>query len=189
MDDQQREVRIQPGQKRRLIAVKASARNTTAAQRRRFFAELAASCNVKHACAVAGISKSTAYRLRNDGGGFAEAWQQALEAGYVRLEMALIERALATVEGDGAGGGADASAPDGDADGGVAVAAMTVAQAIALLGKHRASVVEGRPRGVAQPARRSARAEDTDAAIIQRIARIRRQRGLPELVDRSGEAA
>ena len=141
-------------------------KEATVRQRQIFLETLADSCNVCRAAAAAGITKSTFYRLRRRDDAFAEAWQAALESGYARLEMALVERAIYTIEG--AGGD--------DVDPLPAVGAMTVAQAIDLLAKHRASVASGHAKGMRPSRRNRPTAEETDAEILRRIAIIERQR-------------
>jgi len=142
------------------------AKDTTEDQHQRFLDALADSCNVRRAAAEAGFTPSTAYRLRQRDTAFAEAWQAALESGYARLEMALIDRAIRTIEGS----------CDDAADAPPAVGAMTVAQAIDLMNKHRASVGGGRAKRVRLNARNRPTAEETNAEILRRIAVIERQR-------------
>ncbi len=57
----------------------------------RFLATLAATCNVKAACAEVGMTAASAYAHRKRWRAFAERWQEALETGYARLEFALLE--------------------------------------------------------------------------------------------------
>lgn len=63
-----------------------------------FLDALADSCNVKAAAEASGFTPSTAYKLRQRDPAFAAAWREALEIGYVRLEMALVDRAIRTIE-------------------------------------------------------------------------------------------
>ena len=152
--------------------------DTTETQRQQFLGALAASCNVRRAAAEAGFNPSTAYKLRQRDAGFAEAWQAALESGYARLEMALVERAIEVVEGVRAAEaiGAPAGPHDGGNDAVPVAGAMTVAQAIDVMNKHRASVGGGRAKRVRLNARNRPTAEETDAEILRRIAVIERQR-------------
>src|SRR5690606_23997703 len=105
----------------------------------------------------------------------AAAWQAAIETGYVRLETALVERAILTIE----------TSRDDAPDAPPAVGAMTVAQAIDLMNKHRASVEGGRAKRVRLNARQRPTAEETDAEILRRIAVIERQRARPD--ERGGD--
>lgn len=63
---------------------------------RLFLEELAATANVRGAAAVAGFSTTALYNRRMRWPAFAEAWAQALEQGYARIETALIEMASDT---------------------------------------------------------------------------------------------
>ncbi|MDR6834271.1 MULTISPECIES: hypothetical protein [unclassified Sphingopyxis] len=135
-----------------------------------FLATLADSCNVRRAAAVAGFAYSAAYQRRRRDPDFADAWQAALDSGYARLEMALVERAILTIE----------TVRDGDSDADAmvvpVVGAMTVAQAIDLMGKHRASIEGGRAKRVRPNSRKRPTADETDAEILRRIDIIARQR-------------
>lgn len=103
--------------------------------RQRFLDELGASCNVTRAAALSGFSKVAVYRRRRADPVFAADWQAALEQGYVRLEMLLVQRAAERLEGDVA----DPDAPFAD---------ITVRDAIAISQLHRASVKgEGKSPG------------------------------------------
>lgn len=59
----------------------------------RFLATLAATCNVKAACAEVGLTQGSAYNHRNRWSAFAKRWDAAVETGYARLEMGLFENA------------------------------------------------------------------------------------------------
>jgi hypothetical protein len=62
-----------------------------------FFDRLAASCNVRASAASVGFTAFTVYRQRRMRPDFALKWQAALEQGYARLEMALLEAANDTL--------------------------------------------------------------------------------------------
>lgn len=111
-------------------------------------------------CGVSGVQAARARPA------FAEAWQVALESGYARLEMALVERAIQTIE----------AAHDDNPDAMPVVGAMTVAQAIDLMNKHRASIEGGRAKRVRLNRHTRPSAEETDAEILRRIAIIEQQR-------------
>jgi hypothetical protein len=49
---------------------------------------------IRHACEVAGINRSTAWRGRQDDEGFAQAWDEALEEGIDRAEQEAFRRAV-----------------------------------------------------------------------------------------------
>jgi hypothetical protein len=138
-----------------------------------FLEALAESCNVRASAVVGGFAASAAYKRRGRDPVFAEAWQAALESGYARLEMALVERAILTID----------AAHDDNPDAIPVVGAMTVAQAIELMSKHRASIAGGRAKRVRLNRHTRPSAAETDAEILRRIAIIEKQRD-----DGAGEA-
>jgi hypothetical protein len=159
----------------------------TKARKAKFLTELALSCNVKRAAKHVGMWPASAYKRRAIDAEFADAWQAALQEGYVRLEEALLRRALAIV-------GHDAGVCDegADSDGPVAtdgcavpaaprdpLATMTVAQAIDIL-KHKRAHLAGLARVGRERrgnvARQRPTPEQTNAEIMRRIAIVRRQR-------------
>jgi hypothetical protein len=98
-----------------------------------FLDSLAASCNVTWSAAQAGFSAVTVYNRRRADPAFAARWQAALEQGYCRLEVELVGTAtdfLARLRLD----------PD------LPLKAMSVKEAISLLGMHRAVVRNGEAR-------------------------------------------
>lgn len=121
-----------------------------------FLDQLASSCNVTLSAAASGFSKEALYRRRRSDPDFAQAWQAALEQGYVRLEMMLIEGATATrAERHDR---ADLPFPD-----------MTVREAIVILQLHRASVRgDGMTRGAGWRAR-PRRLEEVRASILKKL--------------------
>ncbi len=141
-------------------------RRITKRQFQVFLEALGENCHVRGAAATAGIAVSAAYHLRRVDPSFAEAWQAALESGYARLEMALVERAIRTIE----------AVHDDNPAAIAVVGAMTVAQAVELMSKHRASIEGGRAKRVRLNARNRPTAEETDAVILRRIAIIEQQR-------------
>src|SRR5215207_7823437 len=78
---------------RRTQIARARPRQWTARAEARFLTALAASCNVKAACADVGLSVSSAYAHRRRWAPFARHWNAAIEVGYVRIEAALIDNA------------------------------------------------------------------------------------------------
>ncbi|HEV7659988.1 MAG TPA: hypothetical protein VGO55_09105 [Allosphingosinicella sp.] len=56
----------------------------------RFLATLAATCNVKAACAEAGMTAAAAYGHRERWPGFARRWAEAVREGYAEIEAALM---------------------------------------------------------------------------------------------------
>ena len=67
----------------------------------RFLATLAATCNVKAACAEVGLTAASAYNHRKRWRAFAERWDEAVEIGYARLEAGLLEHAGNMLSGEG----------------------------------------------------------------------------------------
>jgi hypothetical protein len=84
----------------------------------RFLGVLAATCNVKAACAAVGLTAVSAYAHAKRWQGFAERWRAAVEIGYIRIEAQLL-----------AGLGANPFS-GGEVDAEVAMPAMTVAEAL-----------------------------------------------------------
>jgi hypothetical protein len=138
----------------------------TKARRGTFLEELARSCNVYRAHAAAGMGEGSAYRLRRRDPLFAKQWQEALELGYERLEMALVRRALEAV---GELVLDESKEP---------VEKMSVTEAIGLLRQHRASVERGGAVGRRSRPCEVATQEETDAVLIKRIGMVLRQREL-----------
>lgn len=66
----------------------------TKARRNVFIATLADTCNVTASCHAAGMSPGAIYPLRQRDPAFRAEWAAALKEGYVRLELALLERAI-----------------------------------------------------------------------------------------------
>lgn len=50
--------------------------------------------SVRHACEVARVNRTTAYRRRGEDKAFADAWDEALEEGREALELELMRRAM-----------------------------------------------------------------------------------------------
>ncbi|WP_444857355.1 hypothetical protein [Sphingosinicella sp.] len=146
-----------------------------------FLDRLAASCNVSYAAACAGFSTVTAYRRRRRDPGFAERWQAALAQGYARLEAGLLRAACATFAAD--------ERPDEEGEDALFVPdpeipflPMSVAEAIAILKLHRASV-DGAPARYPGWRGRPRSLEEVHASILTKLHAIEAQRrgeGPPE---------
>ncbi len=127
----------------------------------RFIDCLAASCNVHQACKEAGVAPATVYRQRRQRADFAVKWQAALEQGYARLELGLVQQANAALTGE--------PAPEGSP-----VAPMSVETALKVLQLHKASVTgRGRQSGWKEGPRKL---EEVQESILMRIARVQRAR-------------
>lgn len=135
----------------------------TKARRGAFVEELAMTCNVRRAHAAAEMGPGSAYRLRRRDPYFARQWQDALELGYERLELALVRRALEAV---------DEISLDETRE---PVVKMTVAEATALLRLHRVSVGRGQANGRRLQAREVATQQEVDAILLKRIQMARRR--------------
>jgi hypothetical protein len=92
-----------------------------------FFDLLAASCNVRASVEAVGFTAPTVYRQRRMRPDFALKWQLALEQGYARLEMALLQAANDSLE-------------DVEFDADRPIPKMTVEQAMNVLRAHRNEV-------------------------------------------------
>lgn len=169
-----------------------------------FIEQLAATCNVSAACRAVGVSNVAVYERRKRSPTFAQAWRDALDHGYHRLEALLLGTATAVLEGEGArcesadiGDDADAVDTVGDATGDAAgdtavgsageptfVAPMSVDQAITVWRMHQASVTgEGRrPRHDWR--RVPASLEEIQAEVLRRVRAV--SRGVGEVGEVSG---
>jgi len=145
----------------------------TQKRRKQFLDALAGSCNVRKAAAAAGLHASNAYALRQRDPAFADLWKEALALGYERLEEALLEHALRSmnaIEIDpldtpplGQGPAAEQAQPGSGAI--VALSTKDVQLALLLLNRHRGTV-EGRGKPAA---RRRATPEETNAALRKQL--------------------
>lgn len=169
---------IRAGNDQLLMKARPSGREVPQERIDDFLARLAECCNMSRAARQAGVSTSMIYRLRGRDAAFAAAWQEAIEAGYQRLEMGLIEAALARVSKT-----TGETAPDESSDDAAVsvIEPMTMEQAIQLLGRYRATVRSGKLQSNRRGAARAPTSEETDAAILKRLAILRRQRGWDKL--------
>ncbi len=123
-----------------------------------FFDHLATSCNVTAAADAAGFCTPTVYRLRRQRPEFAARWQAALEQGYAKLEMALLEAANASLE-------------DREFDAGQPIPKMTVEQAMNVLRAHR-NAIAGRDRNPGRRARPRS-LDEVRESILRKVEAIR----------------
>lgn len=127
---------------------------------------LAASCNVTASAEGAGFSKAALYKRRRDDPAFAQRWQAALEQGYARIELLLVQRAGEALAGH---------VPDPDAP----LAVMTIKEAITVLQLHRSSVKgDGRAPGWRA---RPRPLEDMRASILSKFETIEAARRAGEI--------
>lgn len=154
--------RIRSGRNRRLQRVKTGGYYWSEEAEALFFDVLAASCNVIASAAAVGFTHTTVYRLRRLRADFAEKWQAALEQGYARLEMALVQAAADSLEG-----------VEFDAD--RPIPKMTAEEALHVLRLHKSEVRgerAGRPGRFAVPRG----IEHHRTSILRKIAAVRRMR-------------
>jgi hypothetical protein len=134
----------------------------TQARRERFLDHVAATCNVREATEVVGLSQAGLYALRRRDPVFAEQWRMALLAGYDRLEAALVRTAIAALDGVAVGD------PDK-----IVCQPVTVEQAIKLLDRHQAMI--GRRGTIPRDHARRATQEETDAMLLERLKAFKRR--------------
>lgn len=167
---------VMGGKSRLLVKAKRSRREISQRSRDEFILSLSETCNVSLSAERAGMALSTVYKMRQRDAAFAAAWLRALDDGYQRLEMGLVQAALAAVEGPPADTGAS-----GEARNRPVVEPMTMDQALRLLGRHEGSVRGGRFKTNRPGKGRMPTSEETDEAILKRLAVLRRQRGWDQL--------
>ena len=126
----------------------------------RFLAALAATCNVKAACAEVGLSAASAYNHRLRWPAFARRWDEAVELAYTLIEFALIEAA-----GNFPANRADEPIGPGPVG---AVRGMTVDHAIHLLHMHKRQA-----RGIGKRPGRVAREPSMERTGLRRSHRGR----------------
>lgn len=127
-----------------------------------FFDHLAASCNVRASAEAVGFTADTVYRQRRMRPEFAQRWQAALEQGYARLEMALVEAANDTLE-------------DVEFDAERPIPKMTVEQAMNVLRAHRNEVRGDGRRGPGRHAHPPT-LEEVRASIEKKVRAIKAAR-------------
>ncbi|PAX07000.1 hypothetical protein [Sphingomonas lenta] len=135
-----------------------------------FLDHLAATCNVRGAAREVGVHPRSVYNLRRKDPAFTRAWGEALLLGYEVLETRLVGCALAGAREDGAPCVPDADRPEMDEP----VEPLDRALALHLLKSHRGHLL-GR-RAVGGPKPRRATPEETDAAILRKLAAMDRRR-------------
>lgn len=128
--------------------------------RQRFLDALVLTCNIKMSADHAGISHSTVYKTRTRDPVFAGQWREALDMGLERLEMQIVEH-----------GGAGLPLDEADPERALAEGAPPfnfglALQALQFHAKFR--LREARKSNVPPPS-----AEDTDAAIVALLAKLR----------------
>ena len=156
---------------RRVQIARARLKQWTPAGEDRFLATLAATCNVRLACAAVGLTPASAYQHRTRWPAFAARWDAAVDAGSASLEAALLEAGANLFSTP------DGRAPEGGGDP-PAITGMDAAQALHLLYMHKHYV----PRAGRTPGRPPGRATEAQAAasierLLARLARRKAKRG------------
>ena len=139
-----------------------------------FFDQLGATCNVRASAAAVGFTTFTVYRQRRLRPEFAARWRTVLEQSYARLEMAMVQAALDSLD-------------DADFADERPLPKMTVEQAMNLLKLHRAEA-RGEPGG--RPGRRPIPRgiEYYRESIRRKVEAIRRADGAAEGEGEEGSA-
>ncbi|HEX6374982.1 MAG TPA: hypothetical protein VFZ91_04610 [Allosphingosinicella sp.] len=135
-----------------------------ARKKKRFFAALAATCNVTWACRAAGISTTTPYVHRLNDPVFAEQWDAVIETGRAALKLMLNERAA---RGHEKAIELDDSTPFDDPS------KMDTGLALQLINQREPC---GRDRRSGVRRRRATQAE-TDASILRKLSVLNRRLG------------
>ncbi len=136
---------------------------------RRFLAHLAATANVRLSAEATGIGWNAIYARRRRSAAFARAMEAALAEGYERLELALLDNALRSLDPTGEDLGAWCETVD-ETD---PLTLMTPREALLLLGYRRPEIVEGRPHtgfGVQRVSR-----EEALARLSRELDRVERR--------------
>lgn len=136
------------------------------AARQRFLAALSASANVSLAAAAAGFGTGAFYNHRHRNPAFAREWQLALEMGYERLELALLESAMPESFTD----------DDWRRNDPPAIPAMTANQALQLLYLHQKEVRLGGTPGPVRRRRGESRAARDERLVLMGEHRLERNR-------------
>lgn len=115
----------------------------------RFFDELAASANVRRACAAAGVSANAVYARRMKRPDFRAKWDAVLETGRAAIEMHLVETAKKSFEPD-------------ELDTGDVQPSVSVAEAIRIVQLHGSKAQQQRIEEIEPP-------EDEIEAVRERL--------------------
>lgn len=145
----EREEQIIPHNNRRLQKTRTRRKLFRRRRQETFLEHLAATANVTESAAAAGVAVGTVYAHRMKDPVFRDAWAEALEQGYARLEAELMQRALRGPKPIRVKG--DKPAPEGWA--------LDVDMAMQLLREHKRGVA-----GVAKPGRK---AKPVDMAAVR----------------------
>jgi hypothetical protein len=171
---------------RRVQIARARLNQWTPRAEARFLEALAATCNVTAACAQVGLSASAAYYHANRWPDFAARWRAAVEEGYFRIEMQLMERA-----GRAFSPAVSADSADEQADAAVAgaVAELTDEEAFKRMSKHR-YIVRGLGKAQGRQATSTnALREEAVTVLTRAIERIEARKAKGAMADAARQAA
>lgn len=141
-----------------------ASRHWTEAKKAIFLETLAETCCVQRAADAADMKRAHCYALKLRDPEFAGQWQEAIAIGYAQVEERLIRDAMGGPEDDG-----DGAAAGGRMD------KYEREQALNLLKYHREEAVIRPGRG--GPAGKCAAQDETDSAILARLASVRKRLG------------
>ena len=157
------ELVVRGSNRRRVQIARARAGQWSARTEDRFLAALAATCNVKAACAAAGKGFASAYAHRKRWPDFARRWDEAEAEGDARIEAALVARGSNPFSSD--------EPPE------MELPPMTVEQAIHLLHMHKHKVHGiGKAPGVRW--RPPPTLDDYRESILRKFSALERERRL-----------
>ena len=148
--------------RRRVQIARARLKQWDARTEDRFLDALAASCNIRAACAAVGLTAASAYKHRDRWPGFARRWDKAVEIASERLECGLLQAGHNLF-----------SSPEDRLPADVPITEMTAEHAMLLLRLHRQGVKGGR-RAPGRPPLVATNAE-VRAALIKALEEFRRE--------------
>ena len=152
---------------KRVQIARARLRQWTPRVEERFLAALAATCNVRAACAEVGLTPASAYNHRGRWPRIAERWDEAIQIGYAQLEWGLIRAACNLFSA-----GSEADPEDRRPVEVGPIREMTAADAIHLLHMHKHQVHRiGKRPGLRA---REPDIEEVRAEILRRVAAMER---------------
>lgn len=168
------ELVVRGGNGRRTQIARARLKQWSPRVEARFLATLAATCNVKAACAAVELSAASAYAHAKRWQGFADRWREAIEIGYLRIEAGLLAHA-----------GNPFSEREVSPE--LEMPPITVDQALHLLHMHKREVrgIGGRP-GIGRPAPKSL--EELKPGILRKLERFQAAIEAQGLVDPAVQA-
>lgn len=127
----------------------------TRAAEQAFFRALSATANVRLSAAAAGVSKTIIYRRRNRDEAFRREMRAALDIGYNRLELAMIEAVSMQMPND-----------DWQANDPPPIPPMTAAEALQLVALHRNAIKLGWDRPHARKRRNESNAQYSERLFL-----------------------